>query len=919
VAATNQYAYVVVNGHKGHYADGGTLQVYDATNPQDPRRVGSCGISLAATDIAIAGNYALVAAVEPALEVVDLSEPTHPQRIGRCALEGVRPSYGSLIRISGRYACVARSSPEGMAILWVIDLADPAHPVPRGRCEFQGAVHDLAVSGNHAYMATSDAGIQIIAVSDPDAPRVVADYAAGSEVNCVAAVGQWLYAALGQALEVVDVADPRDPRRVNSLAAGDVSGLTVSGSHLYASANGGFEVISISNPTAPERVAGLRGSWWRWGGPIVVSGAYAFVAYDLRVIHIADPTSPKFVGSIDTGSEVGDVAVAGRYAYVAYGGGLKILNLSNPANPRRVGSWYGDGMVVAVAVAGRYAYAVEEWWDGQQASSTVMSVLDVSDPVNPRQLGRLESKYGWKRASGDRMGAEWTIQGEHIYVLSPEEGLQIISVADPAHPRQVGAWASERPDEWRPFALAVSGDYACVTDGNELAVLDVSDSANPRRVGGMGVECCWSEYASVAIAGTRAYVTGIWYDDSAGEQRGLRVIDMSDPTKPREVGRYETGYEARVAVSGNYALVHSGSSASIVDFKDPAYPQEVGRIILSVALADLALVGDDVYFATTWNKFVGPGEGLLVFHVPVVANPQRAGTLQTPLALTKLCISGSHAYMVEGNDLLVINASAPATPRIVSRWSPAGEITELAGTVDEDGALAISGDLAYAVGSLYAAGASRGSLETIDLTDPIHPRRIGAWIDEQGQFFPTDVAVVEGYAYVTGYAGLRVIDVRDPARPTLVGGCSVRGRVVAVSGSRAYTSDDPGWQGSATGLTVIDISDPAHPYRIGGNSLGQANDLAMVGEFVYAATDTGLVVFHTYQTPPRLESAVLDDSGCRVSVRGEAGQSVLVQRSHDLEAWEDWVSLTASGSSQEVVDPRAASRPLQFYRAVTVP
>ncbi len=60
-------------------------------------------------------------------------------------------------------------------------------------------------------------------------------------------------------------------------------------------------------------------------------------------------------------------------------------------------------------------------------------------------------------------------------------------------------------------------------------------------------------------------------------------------------------------------------------------------------------------------------------------------------------------------------------------------------------------------------------------------------------------------------SGLQVIDISDPANPTLVGTYDTPGyaRGVAVSGDHAFVADGD------SGLQVIDISDPANPTLVG--------------------------------------------------------------------------------------------------------
>jgi hypothetical protein len=68
------------------------------------------------------------------------------------------------------------------------------------------------------------------------------------------------------------------------------------------------------------------------------------------------------------------------------------------------------------------------------------------------------------------------------------------------------------------------------------------------------------------------------------------------------------------------------------------------------------------------------------------------------------------------------------------------------------------------------------------------------------------------YAYIAdGFAGLHVIDISDPIHPVRVGGYDTSGYAggVAVSGNYAYVAD------GTNGLQVIDIRDPANPVLAG--------------------------------------------------------------------------------------------------------
>jgi uncharacterized secreted protein with C-terminal beta-propeller domain len=75
----------------------------------------------------------------------------------------------------------------------------------------------------------------------------------------------------------------------------------------------------------------------------------------------------------------------------------------------------------------------------------------------------------------------------------------------------------------------IVGNYAYLAYTSGLYIVDISDNSNPRFVD----KCLTPGKANgVYVSGNYAYVTEGY--------RGLRVIDVSDPKNPFEVGYYDT-------------------------------------------------------------------------------------------------------------------------------------------------------------------------------------------------------------------------------------------------------------------------------------------------------------------------------------------------------------------------------------------
>ncbi|MBF0245035.1 MAG: hypothetical protein HQL31_07155, partial [Planctomycetes bacterium] len=96
----------------------------------------------------------------------------------------------------------------------------------------------------------------------------------------------------------------------------------------------------------------------------------------------------------------------------------------------------------------------------------------------------------------------------------------------------------------------------------------------------------------VAISGQYAYIVG--------DQFGLQIIDISDPTQPSMVGAYETaGDDAfSVTINGNYAYVGDGGDGlQIIDITDPAHPTLAGSYDTSGFSYGVAINGNYAYVA----------------------------------------------------------------------------------------------------------------------------------------------------------------------------------------------------------------------------------------------------------------------------------------------------------------------------------
>jgi len=407
------------------------------------------------------------------------------------------------------------------------------------------------------------------------------------------------------------------------------------------------------------------------------------------------------------------------------------------------------------------------------------------------------------------------LQGNYAYIGEGPR-LTILDISNPASPTVLGK-TLPLPDTVR--RVAVAGSYAYVADyDGGLRVVDVSTPSNPMEVGFYDTP---GDAYGVAVAGDYAYVTGVsGYPNWDG---WLRVVDVSDPTNPTEVGACDTPDETGgVAVAGGYAYVTDWDGGlRVVDVSTPSNPTEVGFYDTPGYAGDVAVAGGYAY--VVGRSGYPPYDGWLrVVDVSDPINPTEAGFYDTPGRAWGVAIAGGYAYVADHyKGLRVVDVSDPTNP------------TE-AGFYDTPGyaqGVAIAGDYAY-VADCYKG------LRVADVSTPSNPTEVGFY-ETPGNAL--GVAVAGSYAYVAdGKAGLRVVDVSTPTNPRQVGFYDTPGSAysVAVAGDYAYVAD------YGRGLRVVDVSDQTNPTEVGAcDTPGYAWGVAVAGGYAYVADgDAGLRV-----------------------------------------------------------------------------
>jgi hypothetical protein len=197
------------------------------------------------------------------------------------------------------------------------------------------------------------------------------------------------------------------------------------------------------------------------------------------------------------------------------------------------------------------------------------------------------------------------------------QGLEVVDIGDPSHPRQVGGLSFEALT-----GVAVSGSYAYCTSMDlpyRLDVVDVSVPESPSLVGSVimpGIPC------AVAVEGSHACVPVIGMPGF-----GLEVVDIVSPQNPRIVGSLSTGVDMvlfRFDVSGGYAYLNcSGVGLLVFDVRNPELPSILGNLNLPEEPIGVTVANGLVYVAG--GSYIGGGNSGLEIVLPQCELAGRSG------------------------------------------------------------------------------------------------------------------------------------------------------------------------------------------------------------------------------------------------------------------------------------------------------
>jgi len=324
---------------------------------------------------------------------------------------------------------------------------------------------------------------------------------------------------------------------------------------------------------------------------------------------------------------------------------------------------------------------------------------------------------------------------------------------------------------------------------------------------------------------------------ASGTASGLRVLDLSDPAAPAEIGYIvnsdscagvEIWAADRVKASGNFAyiLFYSGNISKnnyrlyVCELSNPTSAQLIGYISLPDNCTSLFVEGDYVY--VTANDEDG-FSGVKIIDVSDPVQPVEAGSFTTVGIPEEVYVAEHKAYIAVKSALVVYDVSIPSSPQFLSSYTPPGGI----GLIHH---LAIQGNYVYIIDAAYG-------IRILDASNVSQIHQVGFFPHNQNDAYFSRLVLSGNIMYylqngdITGKM-IVILDVSDPAVPVQIGSYSMPGSWLFHGFD--YTNGYACVAAGSYGLRVIDVTDPDSIMECGAyEPHALANGLAIRDNYAY--------------------------------------------------------------------------------------
>jgi len=510
--------------------------------------------------------------------------------------------------------------------------------------------------------------------------------------------------------------------------------------------------------------------------------------------------NPVYVTPPELNMRLGEIFIQGDYMYIDNNHhGFLVMDISDPASPEYVtlrDTWSNSKFL---GIDSNFVYSCLYI----HPTYMILRAFDISNPTDPVFFGstRMVVVPDNMAITG---GYGYFIKDSEIHIrqLAPTLGHQYMTTTLPL------GTATE---------IAADSEYI-YTAGHDsgLQIFSIADPWRPEYVGGAAVEYPPND---LDIVGDLAYVTCPYW---------MLVYDISEVTAPVLLKSIPNGGGADSVIDGDfiYAAQYGGAHQyGLMTVVNRHTDETVVETQVPSPLKFINKVGNYIYTTDDLT-------GIFVYDVSNPESPDVVETYGTVGYTGNIDVVDDICYLTSLGGFRVIDVSLPEEARLI------GDLLDLGGAAD----LHVSDSIAY-----YLSGTG---LTLIDVMDPSMPSVLSN--TEMNLNF--SVEANNGYAYVSSYSSIRIVDVDPPETAyqvaTYMDFYGYKVRAIDIHGNTLYIATENGV------FNIVDVTDPVNPWRMNSiNITERAWDMQYHNGYCFIANFNGTMV--VVDVDPPMDSHVV--------------------------------------------------------------
>jgi hypothetical protein len=221
-----------------------------------------------------------------------------------------------------------------------------------------------------------------------------------------------------------------------------------------------------------------------------------------------------------------------------------------------------------------------------------------------------------------------------------------------------------------PSGLAVRDNLAYISDKNyPFRIYNVTKPEKPVELGALFDKAASDGAFDIVLNGDLAYLSGWGLKDAFYPGKGIWVVDIKNPNKPKVVNFVDVANEDWIlalakdhlyALDATMDMDHDGQKEPIslraFDLSDPEKPKEVDTIPIvearNLAMMDMTTDGERLYINI-------PPNGVIVFDLSKPESPKKTASIPIQGGMADILIDGQYLF---AGGISAYNISKPEKP-----------------------------------------------------------------------------------------------------------------------------------------------------------------------------------------------------------------------------------------------------------------